>query len=87
MNLTHRNNSSGLCGYVCVFALCLSSFPSKEGGAWALGSEYNIDKDVLTDCISFLTYRKSAVIQKPSTQTPKVFHQHGIAGKVNSYLG
>ena len=55
---------------------------------FVLSSKYNIEQVDITDWMSFhlTSLRKSALIQKSSTQMPEALNQHGIAEKTENYL-
>ena len=69
---------------VCVLLLHPLISPSK--GVWtrALSSGCKIDRANFTDCMPFLppiSWRKSALAQKPLAQIPKALQQQEIAEK------
>ena len=56
----------------------------------AFSSEYKLTKLILWDgCSSYnrTSQKKSTLINKPSAQIPKVFNQHGTAGRTRKYVG
>ena len=71
------------CTYInCVFVLCPLLFPNSGGRKWALSSACKTDRaDFTVGSSSFhlTSWRKSALIQKSSTQIPKAFHAPGNA--------
>ena len=64
--------------FVFTFGTLLFSY--RGGLVRALIYAWKTDEAGFTDGMSFnhvTSWRKSALIQKPSAQTPKEFHQHG----------
>ena len=47
---------------------------------WALDAKLT-ELTVQTGCLSYQLILRPALIQKPSAQRPKDFHQHGIVNK------
>ena len=62
-----KSFSQNVCVCMCVFVLCPLLFPYRGGKTWALSSS--------------TSWGESVLIQKPSVQIPKPFHQHGTVEK------
>ena len=77
--LTIKNGTSVEFSKQCSLYI---SLPGEEVGA--LCYEYKLNRLVLKIGCPFnhlTSYKRSALIQKPSVQIPKTYNQHGIAGK------
>ena len=75
---------------MCKFVLHPLLFPSRGRRTGALYSKCKTNQ--VTFRVGYLYYcliswRKSALIQKPSVELPKTFHQQGIVTKTKNDLG